>query len=200
MIHQRLHIPKGTLSYWLSDIPYTPNTQALKRIQRGRVKSSAARSRVKKESLQKAKILARKDIGKLSKRDIFMLGIGLYIGEGAKTVNVAVINSDVRVIQLAVCWFETICGLKKENFTIEIHMYPDNNVNECVEFWSKHTGVPKSQFGKSQIDSRTNKKMAKRGKLRYGTAHLKVRSRGKKEFGVFLQRRIHEWMNLVLSR
>lgn len=112
---------------------------------------------------------------------------------------VAVVNSDVRIINLAIRWFEDICGLTKDNFRLSVHLYPDNNVNECLDFWARSTGIKKSKFGKTQIDKRMNKKMAKRGKLRYGTAHLVVRSNGDKRFGVFLQRRIGAWMDIVLS-
>lgn len=201
IINAKLKIPKGTLSYWLSDVSYKPNAQTLQRIRVGRAKTSASRKNAKKESIKNAKRIAIKDIGTLSERDLFMLGLGLYIGEGTKSVNVAIINSDVRVIRFAVYWFTTCFDLTIDSLKLAIYLYPDNNERECLDYWAKATGIPKKQFTKTQIDKRENKKMAKRGKLRYGTARLTVVSNGKKSFGsmAFLRRRIIAQMDEVLS-
>ena len=53
--------------------------------------------------MQKAKEEARKEIGEITKRDLFMLGIGIYIGEGAKTFDIVrVINADPKIIKFTV--------------------------------------------------------------------------------------------------
>ena len=202
MIHEKLRVPKGTLSYWLSDTAYKPNLQALQRIKEGRAKTSASRHKFKEESIKRAQAIAAKDISFLNRRDIFMLGLGLYIGEGAKSVNVAVVNSDARVIRLAMQWLITCFDLSIDNLRLSVHLYPDTNVRECLNYWAKMTGIPREQFGKTQIDRRENKKMAKRGKLRYGTAHLTVVSGGQKKFGsmVLLLRRINAQMDIVLDK
>ncbi|PCI29231.1 hypothetical protein COB52_02780 [Candidatus Kaiserbacteria bacterium] len=199
MINEKLDIPKGTLSYWLSSVEYTPNKEARNRIKEGRRKTSLARTLEKELSMKEARSVAVKDIGNFSDRDAFMLGIGLYIGEGAKTVLTEIINADLKVIKFSIKWFVESCGVPKGNFVLNIHMYPDNNIEECLRYWSKGTGIPLSQFGKPQVDERKDKKMAKRGKLRYGTAHLRVKSIGNRQLGVFLQRRIAAWMDIVLS-
>lgn len=109
-------------------------------------------------------------------------------------------NSDPEVIKTAIKWFKEVCDLNTENFTLTIHTYPDNNLKETINYWSKITGIPKKQFGKTQIDRRTNKSKKKRGKLPYGTAKLSVKSNGKKEFGVFLHRRIMGWIEASLKQ
>jgi hypothetical protein len=130
-----------------------------------------------------------------------MLGIGLYIGEGSKTGTfIRVINADPEIIRFAIRWFKESCGLRQKNFLIRIHAYPDNNIEECIQHWSRITGLPKTQFSKPQIDRRTGKKMGKRGKLPYGTAHLSVKSFGNILHGAFLRRRIDGWMDLALKR
>ena len=130
-----------------------------------------------------------------------MLGLGLYIGEGTKTQDIVrMINSDPKVIQLALKWFIDICGLKKENITIRLHLYPDNNEKKCVMYWSKQTGLPIAQFQKTQVDIRANKRVVKRGKLPYGTAHITVRGAGNKRHGVYLARLIAAWSNEALNK
>ena len=136
-------------------------------------------------------------MGVLSDRDLFMLGIGLYIGEGSKSHgHVRVINADPQVICLAIQWFEQILGMTKENFLLSIHLYPDNDIGQSLAFWSRVTGIPPSQFGKTQVDKR-EKTLKKRGMLKHGTAHLYIRSNGRAKFGVFLFRKIIAYINEV---
>lgn len=199
IISEKLGVPKSTLSYWVSDIAYKPNKEVIERIGKARAKSGEIKSKLKMESIKAARKEAKRKLGRVNSRDLFMLGIGLYIGEGEKTGVVRVINADPEVIKISMKWFMESFGLSVDNFTLSVHLYPDNNVKECLTYWSRKTGIPLLSFGKTQIDRRKNKKMAKRGKLRYGTARLTVRSNGVKEFGVFLSREISSLMESVLK-
>lgn len=198
-ISNEIGISKSTLSYWLRDIPYNPNQETRERLKAGKLKAAIHKNRIKLESIKRAEMEAKKEVGELSKRDIFMVGLGLYIGEGSKTGgHVRIANSDPRMIVLAMKWFKEACGCKQENFRLAIHLYPDNNIERCLAYWSKVTGIPRSQFGKTQIDRREHKKSQKRGKLGYGTAQLSVRGSGK--LGVYLARKIEAWSNNVLNQ
>ena len=199
-ISEKVKITKSTLSAWLSAIPYVPNEEMVLKMGKARAASGLAKHKLKLQSVDEANRQARKDVGALSKRDIFMLGLGLYLGEGTKTHSIVrVINANPQVMSFAVKWFKGACGLKNSNFRLRLHVYPDNNVGESIKFWSNVTSIPESQFQKTYVDIRTGKKMFKRGKLPYGTAHLSIRSNGKKEFGVFLARRINGWISEVLK-
>lgn len=201
MISEKLMIAKSTLSGWLQEIPYNPNKEVIKRIGLARVKSAEFKRNQKMTNILKMKKLAKKELGKLTKRDLWLLGIGLYLGDGTKTnESVQVINSDPKIIKLAIKWFRKVCGLKTKNFNIVIHTYPDNNINSTINYWSRITGIPKKQFGKTQIDKRTNKSNKKKGMLPYGTAHIKIRARGKKEFGTSFHRRIMGWIETALNQ
>ena len=199
-ISEKTGVSKSTLSGWLSGIPYTPNKTTIERIGKARAASGHAKAQQKLISFENALVEAKKEIGEITKRDLFMLGIGIYVGEGTKTNDIIrVINADPKIIRFTVRWFEEICGLSRENFRIRLHLYPDNNIKKCINFWSNISGIPAGQFQKTYIDLRENKKMFKRGKLPYGTAHLSIRSNGKKEFGVFLARKINAWIGEVLK-
>ena len=202
MISQELGLAKSTLSDWLKEIPYTPSKKVMDRIGAARAKSAQTRHNQKVANIFMAKKLAEKELGKLTKRDLWLLGIGLYWGEGDKFSNegIKIMNSDPEIIKAAIKWFRKICGLSAKNFRLAIHTYPDNNISETINYWSKITGIPKKQFGKTQIDRRTNKSKKKKGKLPYGTAKLVVKSNGKKEFGVFLHRRIMGWIETVSNQ
>lgn len=125
----------------------------------------------------------------------------IYIGEGAKSSEIIRIsNSDPRVIRVAVKWLQDACGLTKDNLTVRLHLYPDNNDQECTQYWQKITDLPLKNFRKSTIDRRKNKRTAKVRKLPYGTAHITVISNGDPEKGRRLFRRIDGWMVGALNQ
>jgi hypothetical protein len=199
-ISELTDVSKSTLHYWLADIPYTANAETIERIGKARARSGEIKSQQKREAIKAAQYEGLGDLGKISERDLFILGIGLYIGEGGKTQNVIrVINADPRIIVLAIKWFELL-GVTKSHFTLAIHLYPDNNIQTCKAFWSETTSIPLSQFEAVSIDKRTNKTMGKRGKLPYGTAHLNVRARGNSELGAHLSRKIMTYMNSSIEQ
>ncbi len=194
MISQKLGLAKSTLSDWLKEIPYTPNKEVIARIGKAKAKSAEFKNRQKIENIKEMKDLAKRELGKLSKRDLWLLGIGLYWGEGDKRGGIRLMNSDPEIIKIVISWFKKICGANNENFTLTIHGYPDTNIIKTTNYWSEITGIPKSQFKKPQIDKRTNKLAIKRGKLPYGTIKLVIKSNGKKELGLALHRRIMGWI------
>ena len=199
-IAQIVCVSKSTLCLWLADVPYSPNKETIARIGNARAASGLAKSRMKQASIQKAREEASGTIGKVSQRDLFMLGLGLYIGEGAKsTSSVRFSNSDPAAINLMIRWFIDALGLKKKNLRLRIHLYPDCDEKSSLQYWSRMTTIPREQFYKTSIDRRLNKQSSRAGKLPYGTAHLIVHSLGEKRFGVFLFRKIAAWSECVFG-
>ncbi|MBL7053300.1 MAG: hypothetical protein ISS02_01415 [Candidatus Portnoybacteria bacterium] len=198
MIIKELGVAKSTLSNWLQKVPYKPNKEVLKRIGEARMKNAETKRKQMLDDIRTMKQSAKKEVGKLNNRDLFMLGVGLYLGDGEKTYeNIRITNSDPEIIKIAMRWFQEICGFKIKNFIPSIHLYPDNDIKKTLNYWSRITGIPKKQFNKTQIDRRSNKSKRKKRKLPYGTLHLKTKNFGKKEFGKSLHRRIMGWIEAV---
>ncbi len=194
-INNKLGISKSTLSGWLKAVPFVPNSVVSKRIKQGPAKSVAIRSQKRTELIKVINSEAKKELGVLSARDLWMLGIGIYIGEGTKSYeDVRVINSDPNVVNLAISWFNKVCGVPLEHFSLRLHIYPDVSEKEAKKYWATATGLSIPQFSKTQIDLRTNKSKSNHRKLPYGTAHLTVKSYGKIEYGVNLHRKIMAWI------
>lgn len=200
MISREMGLAKSTLSDWLREIPYKPSKEVIKRIGLARMKSANFKHEQRMIDIATMKKLAKKDIGKLTKRDLWLLGIGIYLGEGSKLYEyIRVINSDPGIIKITMRWFRDICGLNDKNFAPRVYTYPDNDVKETIKYWSKIIDIPEEQFKTTQIDLRNNKLSKKKRKLPYGTLHIQIRSCGKKELGRSLHRRIMGWIEAVLS-
>lgn len=199
LIRQKTGVSKSTLSDWLKRLPYKPNAEVLERMKRGQIKSSGTLRRLRLERIKEARRIAKQELGQVSKRDLMLLGIGLYIGEGSKDDrgSVSFANSDPKVVKLMVNWFTKVVGVEIRNFYIRVHTYPDNDIKETLEFWSKATSIPINQFGKTYIDRRKDKLIKNKNKLPYGTAHIRIRAFGKKEFGTNLLQKIVGWIELT---
>lgn len=201
IIRDKTGVSKSTLSNWLNSIPFRPNQQVLNKIGKAKLKSGLFKHNQKLQEINEMRDLSSKELGEITKRDLWLLGIGLYLGEGGKAYEqVRFSNSNPEVIKIAIAWFKGVCNLENKNFVPYIHVYPDNNIKEALIYWSNITGIKKEQFGKIQIDRRTNKVAIKRKSLPHGTLHLQIRSGGNKEFGKRLHRRITGWIESSIEK
>lgn len=196
-INTKTGLAKSTLSYHLALIPYTPNSYTKSKSNLAQQKSAQTKHRQKTLKIEKAKKWAENKIKKLNERDILMAGIALYAGEGSKTNNlVRLVNADPSIVNFFIKWL-AVLGVPKENIAIRIHAYPDSDMDDCVCFWGKVTGLAKDQFQSPSIDRRVNKDRRRSAKHKHGTAHLTVRANGKPEFGTALSRKIDSLMKIL---
>ena len=199
-ISSKLSVAKSTLSLWLRGVPFIPNELIVGKIRGSNRKLIQAKRVDKIASLSQASIFAEHAVGKLSSRDLFILGIGIYIGEGSKVGNfIRIANSDPRIIRFSMFWLKKCFNLAGSNFKIRIHMYPDHDEKKILKFWMKALKVKKDAFYPSSFDRRRNKGLRNRGMLPYGTAHLSVVSNGDKKLGVLLHRKILASIDSVLK-
>lgn len=198
VIAKRLRVAKSTLSHWLREVPYEPNQAIIKRIRLGPARAAASKGRRRLAQILSLQAQGRRDLGRLSDRDLLLLGLGLYLGEGSKVdESVRIVNADPLVARIAMQWLRRCCGVPERNFVVTAHIYPDISGAASVRYWSRVTRVPPRQFEPVQVDRRLNKSAKKRRRLPYGTAHIKVYSRGNPRFGVALHRRIMGWLHAV---
>lgn len=198
LISEQLGVSKSTLSNWLKDLPYTPNEQVLSRIRCGQGAYGLRRRQMRIDEISKLKAQGITEVGKISKRDLWMIGLGLWIGEGSKTMEqIRLVNSDPRVVRLFIRWLREICELHDENITIAMHLYPDSDELSSMKYWMDITKLPQQQFRKTQIDRRLDKKRQKIGKTPHGTLHITVASNHNSDKGVRLYRRMMGWVSGV---
>lgn len=201
LIEEKLGISRSTMSYWFKDKAFTPNSQVLSRIKNGPAKVGIRRHNTRVKEIKLQKEIGAKEIGVLSDRDLWLLGLGIYIGEGAKSSEIIRIsNANPAVIKLSIKWLQSACGLSKDNLTIRLHLYPDNDEKVCTKYWQQITNLPLENFRRATIDQRQDKQKAKIRKLPYGTAHVTVISNGDPKKGRRLFRRIDGWMSGALNQ
>jgi len=155
-ILKEVPVAKSTLSLWLQDVGLAKKQKQLltEKKKRAQQRGSEAR-REQRIILTKAiKRRARKEIAEISKRDLWITGIALYWGEGAKekrkAAQVSLCNTDPRLIKTFLRWLDEICEISESdiNFGIHLHKNSRNRVQKVQKYWSQATGFPVKRFDK----------------------------------------------------
>lgn len=93
---------------------------------------------------------------KLNKSEVLLkgLGLGLYWGEGDKSIDntqVRISNTDPQLIKKFKEFLMKICGVKKEKFKYSLIMFNDGDKREAIKFWGNQLGIKEYQLGKIVI-------------------------------------------------
>jgi len=193
LIAEKLGVPKSTLSDWLRDIPFEPNQETLARIRRGPLKSGETHRLKRQQQVEQMAVLAREELGNIERRDRLIAGIALYWADGTKSnEDVRFTNSDPQQVRFMMNWFRECCGVPDECFRIGLHLYPDIDPDEAIQYWAEITGLPPKQFYRPQVDRRLNKRQKKHGQLPFGTVQIRVV--GGRKYGKAFHRKIMGWI------
>ncbi len=156
-ISKRLEVSSGSVSIWCEDLVLSQeqkqklHERQIKAGHKGRMMGAEMNRRKKMENIALQEKSAHEIIGRMTKRDRLMLGIGLYWGEGVKgrSSGTALVNSDPSVILFARDWFEQL-GVKRSEFNpyiyvSELHRKREHKIRK---FWSNLLSIPPRQFSK----------------------------------------------------
>ncbi len=142
---------------------------------------------LKKKDIAHQTLLGGGDLGKMSDRDLFMLGLGLYWGEGYKrgSQECGFTNSDPKIIRTILRWFNVCYDIEISRVAarLTINSLYKEEESRLLQFWSKETGIPKDQFARSTFITGYGNP-SRDGETYTGTLRLKIRN------GTSLRRRI----------
>ncbi len=125
-------------------------------------------------------------------RELFDLGVGLYIGEGTKDrQQVRLSNTDPRVIRAFLRFLREICGVNDSKIHAWLNIYDDVELSEAQAYWQEVTGLPDSQFFKPTV--RPNRGGTYLDKSHYGTLTVGISS-------TKLSSRIRQWSEETLKK
>lgn len=182
-ISSSLNIPKSTLSRWFLDLEIPASikkriwTNAQKTWAQSITLYNKKRALDSLRSAQEAQELSAKDVGRLTFRELMLVGAALYWAEGNKRDRwrIRFSNSDPAIIALMMRFFREICKVVEDKFIAEIHLYPHMPEEEIRLFWSRLTKIPLSQFRKSYYAvSKSSKLKRPNNTLPYGTLQINI--------------------------
>jgi hypothetical protein len=82
-------------------------------------------------------------------------------------------NSDPGIIRIMMRFFREICLVPEKKFRGSIHTYSHLNAQAAEQYWSKVSGIPRSQFYKTYCKPSIASK-SKMDSLPYGTFEIYV--------------------------
>lgn len=195
-ISAEIGVPKSTISNWFAKESWSKkiksdlNDLRLKEAKKNLSMANFARSENQLKRREQYLREAQLEFEKLLKNPLFLIGLGIYWGEGDKTDNgrVAVINTDPELLRIVVGFYRQCLGVLNSSLRIGLFIYEDINEEEITVFWSDILRIPRQQFIKTQV-LKSRSRLTKQ-KSKYGICSLYFSST---EFSV----KIHEWIRLL---
>lgn len=202
VIAKKLDVSAGSVSNWCRDITLLP--KQLSELQRRAHDPHYGRrqkylNQIKKRTENKIKRLKKEgiqEVGNLSKRDLFLIGIALYWAEGFKKDHQAgFANSNPLMVKLFIKWLTVTCGysISDLSFRVTLNISHKYRVEEVERYWQDVTEASPSQFQKPFFQKVTWKKVYEHPEQYFGVLRIRVRKSAD-----FL-RKIHGWIEGIAS-
>ncbi|MEK9132299.1 MAG: hypothetical protein AAB606_01130 [Patescibacteria group bacterium] len=178
-IAEHLGVSRGSVSYWVRGIVVPPISG-----DELRQKRFLGDEKRRTTIFEKTTALLRdieqdclKEVKAVSKRDLFIAGIMLYAGEGAKhkaphSQRVEFTNADISITQIFVRFLVECCSVQKEDIRLRLFLYEDMNEEAAKRFWADNLRIPLSQFVPVQTKKRVGGLPSR--KAQNGTMHVLV--------------------------
>lgn len=174
-------VSKSTISEWCKEIPLTQKQK--KRLlnkkylgqRKGSMVAAENKRKKRKEHLLEIRKNAKKELGALSRRDRFVVGISLYAAEGGKSEGQGEFaNSDPTIIKFMVKWFIEFLQMPKEKLRGAIWIHEGLNEKNAKIFWSELTEIPLNQFHKTYVvKSKINSKKIRKNIHQHGVFSIR---------------------------
>lgn len=193
-IQKLLGVPKATLSAWFSHLELS-DTAKLRLKNKAKatsiqalVKRNISQTHLAEERARTIREKANKEVAKLSKKDLFLIGVSLYWAEGYKRPKmykgkirtshaVSLTNSDPHLVKTFVRFLGEVCQVPEERISANLRMYRHQNESYLIEFWNKITHISPSKFSAYYYGNSASTLGEKPlNILPYGTIQIRVNS------------------------
>ncbi len=195
-ISQTLRVPKSTLSGWFRNLKISERVRD-KNITKARqiwaqniTVYNKRRSLERRAEWLKTQAIAASEVGRLSKRELLLVGTALYWAEGYKKSNWNLVfcNSDPTMVKIALRFFIEICKVPRRKIKVKVQIHPNISQELAEQYWSKIIRLSKKQFLKPIHQVSKSSKNVRNNNLPYGTFRIMIND-------VRIVNRIKGWIN-----
>lgn len=168
-----LGVAKSTLSTWLNKYPL-PKWAISKLRDRNEIRIEKYRQTMAKKREAKLNEIyqqEKRNICKISTREIMFAGLALYWGEGTKTGHskIAITNTDPAVLKYFILWLKLIYKINKKYLRVSLHLYNDMEIEKETKHWSQILNISTKQFNKPYIKTTNLSRINHKGSFGHGT-------------------------------
>ncbi len=183
-ISKLVKVSVSTASLWCRDIELTDKQiENLRKRQTDPFYGKRLDYYLKKKKEFNLKLLNLKNegissIGKLTKREIFIIGIALYWGEGFKKDSlVGLATLDINIAKFFIFWLNKSFGITTKDLILRItaNISYKNQINELGKYWSRELKIPVRQFSKPFFQNTVWKKEYEKKNNYHGVLRIRVR-------------------------
>jgi hypothetical protein len=181
-IQEKIKVSKSTISLWCREVKLSKKN--LKRLQKRKSEGSKkgrALGRQKNinkriEEIKLQQKIGRETVGKLSRRDAFVIGIALYAAEGGKKgKHISFANTDPEIIKFMMGWFRDFCKISNDKFRGAIWIHKNLDAKKAKSYWSHLTKIPPPQFHKTYMaENKTESKKIRKTKHEDGGFSIRI--------------------------
>ncbi len=197
-IARKLKVSASSVSNWCKNVVLTP--EQIKELEKHsrdpyygkRLEYLLSQKRKKEEKIKFLLNQGKKEVGSLTKRELFLIGIALYWSKGfKKDTQAGFANSDPKMIKLFLAWLYTCFDYKPKDLLprLTLNISHKSRTNKVIKYWSEVIGIPPQDFKKPFYQNVKWKKVYENPETYYGVLRIKVRK--SKDF----LRRIHGWID-----
>ncbi|KOV84879.1 MULTISPECIES: helix-turn-helix domain-containing protein [unclassified Streptomyces] len=165
-IEAELGCSRSSVSLWVRDLPKPERRRTPEEAAAIARKGWEEKLRIRDEERRRTKEEAKRSVGGLSTRELFLVGVGLYWAEGGKDKpydrreNVAFVNSDPGMIRVFLAWLDLLqVERKRLRFTVMIHENAD--VDGAERYWADLVDADPSMFNKTTLKKHNPKTVRK---------------------------------------
>ena len=144
-------VPKGTLSSWVSDVAMTDEVVEAKAVRTAQIGLPRDTQRLRRAQVELIHDHALASAATLHREALWMAGVALYWGEGAKTERrLSITNSDVGVLKIFKAWCQQYLD-PDARFSCMIHIHHATQLGIAQTYWSEELGVSEECFTKPYL-------------------------------------------------
>ncbi|MFH8772195.1 helix-turn-helix domain-containing protein [Streptomyces sp. NPDC017958] len=165
-IQAALGCSRSSVSLWVRDLP-KPEPQYTQEEQLALMQEGLARCRTaERAKLKESKVSATREIGGLTDRELFLVGVGLYWAEGSKSKpydrreRAIFVNSDPGVILTYLAWLDLL-DVDRERLTFRVLIHESADVEAAHRYWAAVADVDVSVFAKPTLKKHNPKTVRK---------------------------------------
>jgi hypothetical protein len=194
-------VSKNSISRWCRDIELSEdqlvhlNENKIKGSIKGRMSGAKKQQELKKANMKDLFNKGVEEIGVLSFRERFILGVAFYIAEGTKfDGKLEFTNADPYLIKFMVDWLRTFCEIKENRLRGSLWIHEGLDEGKAKKFWANLTQIPISQFQKSYIaKNKENSSKIRKNLHNFGVFSLRYSD-------VKLHRKLIGWSSGLLGK
>ncbi|MER8036184.1 hypothetical protein [Streptomyces hydrogenans] len=165
-IQGELGCSKSSISLWVRDLPKPARRRTREQSSEIARRGWEPRLCRREEERQAVKRAAAREVGALSERELFLLGVGLYWAEGtkdkphARRERVTFVNSDPGMVRVFAAWLDLL-GVPSERRTYSLMIHETADVPAAERYWADLLDADPTRFGKTTL-KRHNPKTVRR--------------------------------------